>query len=321
MHTLHNGIQYQNKKLRLSSVLHMDHRSSHGVKTESDKIKYITSWKKILKTLLITTFVLSSTSAFASWNLKREYGDTIIYSSPNSTRLTLSYRTTAPKDKKFSKDLLNRLEKDKRELLALIGITNWKVTKSDIKKEKKNTYITFEGSYLDNAGKMTYFVEYHFYASDKTLQILLTNKNLKKLKKDYKEFDTYDFFVGCTTGLFDSVLSFGDALIGSWDWIVEKGSDPTKSSQEAKAHISSITKYALSEYGTAYGNTSGSKFYRHYNAAVDVASATANKLFTVIEKTLEEEYEQFSCLNFKTRNKTICKLAGEIVGPPLCTTI
>ena len=150
-------------------------------------------WKVILKSFLIIIVMLSSASAFASWSLKKKYGDMIIYSSPNSTQLTLNYGTTAPKEKKFSKDLLSKLEKEKRELLAIIGITDWEVIKSDVKKEKKNTIVTIEGSYLNSSGKMTYFVEYHFYASTKKLQILLTNGSLKKLKKDAKESNILEF--------------------------------------------------------------------------------------------------------------------------------
>ena len=190
--------------LKVTTVfLFLNQKFSHYFKIEIDRtffefsIKVFRnishSWRIALKSLLIIIFMLSSASAFASWSLKKEYGDTIIYISPNFTRLTLSYRTTAPKEKEFSKELLNKLEKEKRELLAIIGVTKWKVTRSDIKKEKKNTHITFEGSYLDSSGKMTYFVEYHFYASTKTLQILITNENSKKLKKDAKESNILEF--------------------------------------------------------------------------------------------------------------------------------
>ena len=189
--------------LKAIDVSYLDQKFSHYFKIESDRTfvefsikvfrNILHSWKRVLKSFLIIAFMLSSASAFASWSLKKEYGDTTIYVSPNSTRLTLSYRTTAPKEKKFSKELLNKLEKEKRELLTIIGIKNWKVTRSDIKKEKKNTHITFEGSYLDSSGKMTYFAEYHFYASTKKLQILLTNDNLKKLKKDSKESNILEF--------------------------------------------------------------------------------------------------------------------------------
>jgi len=129
-------------------------------------------------------FIITSTSASASWSLKREYGNTAIYSSQNHTLLTINHKTTVPKIKKFSKKLINKLANDKKKMLDFIGVTDWKVTNSNLERSKEITIITIEGSYRDNQGEVNYFIEKHFYSSASKLQILLTNSDLNKINKD-----------------------------------------------------------------------------------------------------------------------------------------
>ena len=85
-----------------------------------------------------------------------------------------------------SKDLLRRLKKDKEKMLALIGVTNWKVDKTDLYDNKGITSIRLAGSYIDSFQKKVHFVEYHYYSSSKRLQILLTNSTKSRLEKDSK---------------------------------------------------------------------------------------------------------------------------------------
>jgi len=68
-----------------------------------------------LKYFVLLTFILFSNLVFANWNLKRDYEDTLLYMSPNSTRLALSFRTTESKKKKFSQELLDELKEDKKK--------------------------------------------------------------------------------------------------------------------------------------------------------------------------------------------------------------
>lgn len=121
------------------------------------------------------------------WQLKRHYGDTSIYTSKNKVRLTVAYSTTSPiKKKNFSNQLLKKLQYNKKRMLASIGIKNWKVHKSQIKKLKRQTYIQLSGSYLDLSGQSIQFVEHHFYRNSRYLQILLTHANREILIKDAK---------------------------------------------------------------------------------------------------------------------------------------
>ena len=117
----------------------------------------------------------------------------MVYISPNSTRLALTSRSTEAKQKKFSKDLLDQLKEDKQKMLSLIGVNEWEISKSDIQKNNDTTNVVLEGSYLDTAGNTTHFVEYHFYAPAKNLQLLLTNENFSKLKLDSQESKIAEF--------------------------------------------------------------------------------------------------------------------------------
>ena len=146
-----------------------------------------------MKYFVLLTFILFSNLVFANWNLKRDYEDTLLYMSPNSTRLALSFRTTESKKKKFSQELLDELKEDKQKMLSMIGVNEWEMTKSDVQTNGDVTNIVLEGSYLDTAGNTTHFVEYHFYAPTKKLQLLLTNESSAKLKLDAKESKIAEF--------------------------------------------------------------------------------------------------------------------------------
>ena len=123
--------------------------------------------------------------ASSQWQLTRNYGNTATYTNQNDVRLTVKYRTTSPAKKKvFSRELVQKLQKNKRRMLASIGIKNWKVDKSYVKNLKKKTYIHLQGSYLDSSGKKTQFIEHHFYSASKQLQLLLTHSKKKTLLKE-----------------------------------------------------------------------------------------------------------------------------------------
>ena len=141
------------------------------------------SFLNIIVPVFILFFMYSNMS-FAQWTLKRKYSDTSIYVSEHSTRLTVNYRTTVPKEKQFSEDLIKQIEKEKRKLLSLVGIREWKVTKSRVYKNKGQTRVKLFGSYLDHSGVKIYFFEYHFYTASKKLHLLLTNTSQAALKKD-----------------------------------------------------------------------------------------------------------------------------------------
>ena len=67
----------------------------------------------------------------------------------------------------------------------MIGVKNWKVNRSQVTREGKDiTRVQLDGSFEDYQGRRVYFLEYHYYASNKMLQLLLTHSNRRKLRKD-----------------------------------------------------------------------------------------------------------------------------------------
>ena len=137
---------------------------------------------KIFFYLIILAFY--SQACFSNWTLKREYGDISIYTSKNSTRLTLNYKTTPFKKKKFTKELLKKVKKTKEKMLSMINVTKWKIDQTSLDIVKDITIIKLTGSYVDSNSDVVYFVEYHFYSNTKKLQMLLTNNEINKLKND-----------------------------------------------------------------------------------------------------------------------------------------
>ena len=140
--------------------------------------------------------ISKNTKTYSQWQLKRNYGDTVIYTNRNKVKLTVRYNTTSPaKRKNFSNTLVQKLQKNKKRMLASIGIKNWRVDKSYVKNLKKHTYIHLQGSYLDTLGNKIQFIEHHFYGASKRLQLLLTHSNQKTLLREAKLSKIKDFRV------------------------------------------------------------------------------------------------------------------------------
>ena len=125
-------------------------------------------------------------SSYASWDLKKSYGNVSIFVSKNSTRLTLKFKKTKSKEKKITDTLLKELELAKKKMLTLIGVTNWTITDRKVELIKNIINVKLIGSYQDREGEKIYFAEYHFYSFSKNLQLLLTNKDIKLLAIDAK---------------------------------------------------------------------------------------------------------------------------------------
>jgi len=75
---------------------------------------------------------------------------------------------------------------NKAKVLKLIGANNWVISNS--KKLKKKLYL--QGSYVDNTGTKTYFLEAHYYYKTELRQFLLTSKKkLPKLTTSIKDME------------------------------------------------------------------------------------------------------------------------------------
>ena len=140
--------------------------------------------KVFLKILILSCTISSS---FASWKFHNQYDKTFIYKAPLGSRLVVEGKMTATKKKKFTKKFLIEIEKKKEKMLAIIGVTNWQVSKRNIIRHKDYVELNFSGSYRNRKGENIFFVENHYYKPRSKIQFLITNSNKEKLEKDLKE--------------------------------------------------------------------------------------------------------------------------------------
>jgi len=132
---------------------------------------------------LVYTTVLQAQQG--PWKFHRNYGDTNIYlSQDEKTRLVVSYETTTKvidltKKEKFYREL----EEDKRKVLTLTGVHEWKGKRYNLEKHGAVNILTIDGTYVDNENILIHFHEVHFYTKGKVLQTLATSSNKKSLTK------------------------------------------------------------------------------------------------------------------------------------------
>lgn len=80
-----------------------------------------------------------------------------------------------------SQQFFESVEEQKRELMKMINITNWKVDDRLWNKRKGYFELQIKGSYRDKDNKKVLFQENHFYFPRKTQQVLLTSTNTQLL--------------------------------------------------------------------------------------------------------------------------------------------
>ena len=150
---------------------------------------------EILVLLVLLIHATEAVSSQSNWILKRKYGDASIYTSHNKTRLTVKYKTATSKKgrKNFSVEFVKKLERDKKKLLSLIGIKDWKVDKTQISNQYRAQNIILKGSYVDNSGAKIYFMERHVYFPAKNIQILMANKDEALLATDIQHSNLNEF--------------------------------------------------------------------------------------------------------------------------------
>ena len=138
-----------------------------------------------------------SNSTFAAnifsslWNLNSDNTIAQVYHAKNKNNVFASVmiqkqRTNISLLKEA--DFLNKLQSEKKEILTMIGITQWKLTKNQW--VQNNLYM--EGTYQDKNGTKIFFKEVHIYHSDSFKQLLFTqNASQKYFSKLADSFFNY----------------------------------------------------------------------------------------------------------------------------------
>lgn len=166
---------------------------------------------------------------------------------------------------------------------------------------------------LDNEIKMFCDVVVHSDVCQEVKEEDLMNCSDIKASRD---FDVIKFFKGCTTGLFDSVK---ELIAFVWDvmkWVGNAVYNYKDTYREGAENLDSVKLYLVTEYDKAYEDASGISPVRSLKAANAVASTIAGMLFKGVQDYLHQEYEQFGCMNFEARTRSVCKVAGDIIIPP-----
>ena len=149
--------------------------------------------KMQVKSLFIIAIVFSSfplsASSLEGWKSVRQENQVHVWKLKNNPEVIGTFRSevtskpvdwTKIKSEKFFKNFVD----EKRKILRLIGITNWKSRKYIWEKKKKHYKLVVDGTYLNSSAQTVKFIEHHLFFKNKTYQMLLINPSKKEIKKE-----------------------------------------------------------------------------------------------------------------------------------------
>lgn len=148
------------------------------------------AFKLLVPVSLLLLCSLAFTEPLSSpWLLTRQTGNVWVWKLKGASNVIGIFQTeqrSRPihwekiKSKKFFLDLIHK----KRKMLSLIGIKEWKVKRSNWKKQKGYRELTMEGSYYNSQNHLIDFKEVHLFYPRKTLQILLSHPRKRLVKTE-----------------------------------------------------------------------------------------------------------------------------------------
>lgn len=136
---------------------------------------------------ILLILLLFSSMSYGKWTLSRSYGDINIYISANQTRLTVSFKEDLSKDFKITKDMIEKTAGQKRQMLSMMGLADWKVSSNRVTTQKDSAKLYIQGEYTDSKSRKVHFVERHYYTPKGALQMLFTHSDLAVLRRDSRE--------------------------------------------------------------------------------------------------------------------------------------
>jgi len=145
--------------------------------------------------LFIALFILMTTlpTLGLELSLVRSSNDNELWRIPEVKGSYLAL-TKKKNEKSFSlqgledESFIKKLEEDKKGMLSMMGISNWKVSKRNWQKAKGVKTLSLHGTYIDRSGSIIHFIEEHKYTKEITHQALLTivNEETKRFEKALK---------------------------------------------------------------------------------------------------------------------------------------
>ena len=127
----------------------------------------------------------------------------------------------------------------------------------------------------------------------------------------------WDMLMGCAQGAFHSVVDtlkfFWDVM--KWAWENTTSSEARGDTADAVSQMANSAKlYLHTEYQKAYAKASPPM--QEVKAISSMNAAFGKLIYDKIVEFLEEQAEEFGCLNEEAKAKRICKVAGDILIPP-----
>ncbi len=126
-----------------------------------------------------------------------------------------------------------------------------------------------------------------------------------------------DLLTSCAEGLFDSVSELVEFI---WDVMKFAWSSATDSEyrgeirEQADAYMDSAKLYLMTEYQKAFEECSSP--FKQVKALKKMGGAIANMIVDMVMEAVENEIQEFSCLNNPAKSKYTCQLLGDLFFPP-----
>lgn len=121
---------------------------------------------------------------------------------------------------------------------------------------------------------------------------------------------------GCVKGLFRSgkefLLFIEEALKFLWQ-TVSSSSSRKATMEKNKEFASTVKLYLYTLYDEEYEKAEAPKAV---NAAAGVSKNLTSTIIKAVVENVEHHYNQFHCLNVKTRTDKICKVLADLIIPP-----
>ena len=128
-----------------------------------------------MKKLILLSILLSfpCLAYQQNWEAIRRSSDHSLWRSKENKK---SYTAISKKIQRAKAPIdLNDLIIQRKKMLSYSGISHWKLDQTDRFKYPEATELLFKGSYVDNKGQLTSFIEIHRYDGKEITQILMTS--------------------------------------------------------------------------------------------------------------------------------------------------
>lgn len=142
---------------------------------------------KFLFCLIVLSQLAFGSTKYKNWKLKNDFQTTKVFQNNQENSLYASIEQSKISSEKEYKDYLkdiSKIQDEKKKTLSLIGVSDWKASKSKWIKIGKRSFFEVNGTYVDNSDDTVYFKEYHLVQDKSVVKVLFTTTQNKALKNN-----------------------------------------------------------------------------------------------------------------------------------------